>query len=106
MTCEMSAKTQQPKVKKIPVRQCLGCNEHKPKPQLLRVVRSPQGEISLDFTGRKSGRGAYLCHDVKCLRRVRKSKRLENALGVTIDEALYDEMEKELLLDAASGEDA
>ena len=102
----MSAKTQAPKVKKIPVRQCLGCNEHKPKPELLRVVRSPEGEISLDFTGRKSGRGAYLCHDVKCLRRARKSGRIGSALEVTIPEEIYDDMEKEMLLEAASGEDA
>ena len=102
----MPPKGQVQKVKKIPVRQCLGCNEHKPKPELLRVVRSPEGEISLDFTGRKSGRGAYLCQDVKCLRRVRKSGRLQTALDVTIPEEIYDEMEKELLLDAAAGEDA
>ncbi|MBQ7338175.1 MAG: YlxR family protein [Clostridia bacterium] len=100
------AKAVQPKVKKIPVRQCLGCNEHKPKIELLRVLRSPEGEISLDFTGKKSGRGAYLCRDVKCLRRVRKSGRVETALGVAIPAEVYDDMEKELLLDAASGEDA
>ena len=94
------------KVKKIPMRQCLGCNEHKPKAELLRVVRSPEGEVSLDFRGKKSGRGAYICHDVKCLRRVRKSGRVENTLGVTIPAELYDEMEKEMLLDAALGENA
>lgn len=97
----MSAKAVSQKTRKIPMRQCMGCNEHKPKIELLRVVRSPEGEISLDFTGRKSGRGAYLCRDVKCLRRVRKSGRAEHALGVTIPPEVYDEMEKELLLDAA-----
>ena len=55
------------KVRKIPMRQCMGCNEHKPKNDLLRVVRSPEGEISLDMTGRKSGRGAYICKDVRQL---------------------------------------
>ena len=95
-----------PKVKKIPQRQCVGCREMMPKNQLIRIVRSPEGEISLDFTGRKSGRGAYLCRDVKCLRRVRKSGRVENTLGVTIPAELYDEMEKEMLLDAALGENA
>lgn len=100
----MSAKVAQPKVKKIPMRQCLGCNEHKPKSEMLRVVRSPDGEISLDFTGKKSGRGAYLCHDIKCLRRVRKSKRLGSTLGVEIPEEVYDDMEKEMLLAAAQGE--
>ena len=100
----MSAKAAQPKVKKIPMRQCLGCNEHKPKAELLRVVRSPEGEISLDFTGKKSGRGAYLCHDVKCLRRVRKSGRLGGTLGVEIPAEVYDDMEKEMLLTAMESE--
>ena len=84
------------KVKKIPQRQCLGCNEHKPKKELLRVVRSPEGEISLDFRGKKSGRGAYICRDVKCLRRARKSRRIERNLECEIPEAVYDAMEAEL----------
>ena len=71
------------KIKKIPMRQCLGCNEHKPKIELLRVVRSPEGEISLDFVGKKSGRGAYICPDKKCFARARKSKRIENILEVS-----------------------
>jgi len=85
------------KVKKIPMRQCLGCNEHKPKIELLRVVRSPEGEVSLDFRGKKSGRGAYICHDVKCLRRVRKSKRVDRALDCEIPESVWDAMEAELV---------
>ena len=84
------------KVKKIPVRQCLGCNEHKPKAELIRVVRSPEGEISLDTRGKKSGRGAYICHNVKCLNKARKSKRIERALDVVIPEEIYDAMEAEL----------
>ena len=84
------------KVKKIPMRQCLGCNEHKPKLELLRVVRSPEGEISLDFTGKKSGRGAYICRDVKCLNRARKSKRIEKNLDCAITDTVYDAMEHEL----------
>ena len=88
------------KVKKIPVRQCLGCNEHKPKAELIRVVRSPEGEISLDTRGKKSGRGAYICHDVKCLNKARKSKRIDRALDVTIPEEIYDAMEAELSEDA------
>jgi len=83
-------------VRKIPMRQCLGCNEHKPKRDLLRVVRSPEGEISLDFKGKKSGRGAYICRDVKCLRRARKSRRMERNLDCEIPEAVYDAMEQEL----------
>ena len=84
------------KVKKIPMRQCLGCNEHKPKIELLRVVRSPEGEISLDFKGKKSGRGAYLCRDLKCLRRARKSHRIDRNLECEIPEAVYDAMEAEM----------
>ena len=84
------------KVKKIPVRQCMGCNEHMPKPELLRVVRSPENEVSLDFTGKKSGRGAYICRSVKCLQRARKSRRLDRVLECTIPEEVYDAMEQEL----------
>ncbi len=84
------------KKKKIPMRQCLGCNEHKPKIELLRVVRSPEGEISLDFKGKKSGRGAYICRDVKCLRRARKSRRIDKNLECEITDAVYDAMESEL----------
>lgn len=82
--------------KKTPLRQCLGCNEHKSKRELLRVVRSPEGEVSLDFTGRKNGRGAYICHDIKCLKKARKSRRLDHSLGCTIPDEVYDAMEAEL----------
>ena len=78
------------------MRQCMGCNEHKPKQELLRVVRSPEGEISLDFTGKKNGRGAYLCRDVKCLRRARKSRRIDKILECEIPEEVYDRMEREM----------
>ena len=84
------------KPKKIPTRQCLGCNEHKPKKELLRVVRTPEGEITLDFTGKKSGRGAYICYDVKCLKKARKSKRIDKSLETEIPEEIYDKMESEL----------
>ena len=84
------------KKKKIPERQCLGCNEHKPKLELLRVVREPSGEISLDFTGKKSGRGAYICKSTKCLRKARKSGRIGKSLGCEIPEEVYDRMETEL----------
>ena len=85
------------KVRKIPQRQCMGCNEHKPKTELLRVVRSPEGEISLDFIGKKSGRGAYLCRDIKCLLRARKSRRIDKNLDCSIPEEVYDQMEQEML---------
>ena len=82
--------------KKIPQRQCLGCNEHKPKAELLRVVRSPEGEISLDFIGKKSGRGAYICRSLKCLQKARKSQRIDKNLECTIPDEVYDRMEREL----------
>ena len=84
------------KVKKIPMRRCVGCNEHKPKAELLRVVRDPEGDISLDFRGKKSGRGAYICRDVKCLRKARKSHRIDKDLECTIPDEVYDAMEQEL----------
>ena len=87
-----------PKEKKIPIRQCLGCNEHKPKNEMIRVVRSPEGEISLDTRGKKSGRGAYICHSVSCLNKARKSRRIERALECTIPEEVYNTMEEELRL--------
>ena len=82
------------KIKKIPMRQCLGCNEHKEKPMLLRVVRSPEGEVSLDFTGKKSGRGAYICPDAECLKKARKAKRLERILETSVPDSVYDEAER------------
>ena len=87
---------EQQRIKKIPMRQCLGCNERKPKKELLRVVRSPEGEISLDFTGKKSGRGAYICRDVKCLKKAAKSHRMDKNLECTIPDEVYEKMEKEL----------
>ena len=82
--------------KKIPQRMCSGCGEHFDKRQLIRVVRSPEGEISLDLTGRKNGRGAYICPKAECLRRARKGRRLERALSCQIPEDVYDAMEREL----------
>ncbi len=84
------------KVKKIPVRQCLGCNEHKPKAELLRVVRTPEGETVLDFGGKRSGRGAYICKSLSCLKKARKSRRLEKNLECEISEEVYDKMESEI----------
>ena len=67
--------------KKIPMRQCLGCRQMKPKAELTRVVRSPDGQVSLDFTGKKPGRGAYVCKNAECLKRAIKSKAISRALG-------------------------
>ncbi len=76
--------------KKIPMRQCVGCREMKPKKELVRVVRSAQGEISVDFRGKAPGRGAYLCPDPACLKRARRSKALERGLGTAIAQEVYD----------------
>ena len=75
--------------KKIPMRQCLGCREMKPKRELIRVVRSPEGEVSLDIKGKKPGRGAYVCPSPECLKKATKSKALERALSAEIPEELY-----------------
>ena len=85
-----------PKVKKIPQRQCVGCREMKDKKSLLRVVKSPEGEISLDFGGKKPGRGAYVCHDVECLRKARKSKALERAFSAPLPEEVYQALEEQM----------
>ena len=85
------------KVKKIPQRQCVGCRVMKDKRELLRVVKSPEGEISLDFTGKKAGRGAYVCHDPACLQRARKSRALERAFETAIAPEIYDSLEKEMV---------
>ncbi len=84
------------KKRKIPERRCLGCNEHRPKGELLRVVRTPEGDVVLDFVGKKNGRGAYICRSLSCLKKARKSQRLEKSLSCEIPEAVYDMLEKEL----------
>ena len=86
--------------RKVPLRMCTGCGEMKPKKELVRVVRSPEGEISLDMTGRKPGRGAYVCRSIECLRQARKARRFEKAFSCQIPEEVYDRMEKEMEQDA------
>jgi predicted RNA-binding protein YlxR (DUF448 family) len=84
------------KQKKIPMRRCNGCNEQKPKNQLIRIVKSPEDEISLDLTGKKSGRGAYICYDVECLRKARKSRRIDRTFEMTIPDSVYDSLEEQI----------
>lgn len=84
------------KPKKIPLRLCVGCNENKPKKELIRVVKNQAGEISLDFTGKKQGRGAYVCPDINCLKKARKSKRFERTFECAIPEEVYNALESEL----------
>ena len=86
----------QPKTMKIPMRKCMGCMQSFPKKELIRVVRSPEEEISLDFKGKKSGRGAYVCRSLQCLKKARKSGRIEKNLECTIPDEVYDRMEREL----------
>lgn len=82
--------------KKIPLRKCMGCGEMKPKKELVRVVKTPEDEILMDLTGRKNGRGAYICRDVECLKKARKSKRIEKSFQCSIPDEVYDKMEQEL----------
>ena len=84
------------KVKKIPQRKCVGCGEMKPKKELIRVVRSPEGEISLDLTGKKAGRGAYVCPDKECISKAYKGHRLEKALEKHVNESVYKRLLEEL----------
>lgn len=82
--------------KKIPMRQCLGCREMKPKRELIRVVRSPEGSVSLDFKGKAPGRGAYVCTDGQCLKKAIKTKALERAFSTAIPDEVYRALEEEL----------
>ncbi|MBR2965019.1 MAG: YlxR family protein [Clostridia bacterium] len=84
------------KVRKIPVRKCSGCGEHFPKGELIRVLRTPDEEIILDVTGKKSGRGAYICKRVECLKKAIKSKRIETSLECKIPEEIYKKLEEEI----------
>ena len=82
--------------KKIPQRQCMGCRERKAKRELIRVVRTPEGNVNLDFGGKMNGRGAYICPDAECLKKAIRSKALDRSLEVTIPEEVYARLEKEM----------
>lgn len=84
------------KTKKIPMRMCLGCGEMKPKRELIRVVKSKEGDISIDLTGKKSGRGAYICKSVECFEKARKARKFERSFSCMISEDIYNSMEGEL----------
>ena len=81
--------------KKIPMRMCIGCREMKPKQELMRVVKSPQGDISLDLTGKKNGRGAYVCKNIDCIKKSAKQKALAHTFGIPVDSNVYDDLLKE-----------
>lgn len=82
--------------KKIPQRQCMGCRERKAKRELIRVVRSPEGVVSLDFSGKAPGRGAYLCPNGECLKKAIRSKALDRSLEVQIPEEVYERLNREM----------
>lgn len=83
-------------MRKVPMRMCTGCGQMKPKREMVRVVKSQDGEIALDLTGKKAGRGAYVCRDIECLQKARKARRLEKAFSCRIPDEVYDRMEEEL----------
>ena len=84
------------KVKKIPLRKCMGCMESFPKKELIRVVRTPENEVCVDLTGKKSGRGAYICKSQSCLKKAIKSKRIQTNLEIELTEEIIDTLTKEL----------
>jgi predicted RNA-binding protein YlxR (DUF448 family) len=94
------------KQKKVPMRMCTGCGEMKPKKELVRVVKAPDGknddgsvipgEITIDLKGKKPGRGAYVCHDPECLRKARKARRLEKTFSCKIPDEVYERLEEEI----------
>lgn len=85
---------------KIPMRQCTGCGERKEKRDLIRIIKTPEGEIIVDLTGKKNGRGAYICNSTECLRLARRRKSLERSLKTVISQEIYDKLEKEMTDDA------
>jgi uncharacterized protein len=85
--------------KKVPMRMCTGCGEMKPKKELVRIVKNAAGEISLDVTGKKPGRGAYICRDPQCFKKAKKAKRLERAFGCAVPDEVFARLEEELAAD-------
>lgn len=85
-----------PKTKKIPLRKCTGCGEIKPKKELIRVIRTPEETVEIDRTGKKNGRGAYLCDNIECFLKAKKSHAIERSLEITFSEELYEALEKEM----------
>ncbi len=93
------------KVKKIPMRMCIGCGEMHEKRSLIRVIKTPEGEILLDSTGKKSGRGAYLCKNMECLEKARKGHKIERALSCSAEVSVYEELGNELQREMAESAD-
>lgn len=87
------------KVRKVPLRKCVGCGEQKPKKELIRIVKNKDGDLFVDFTGKANGRGAYICSDIKCLQTARKRKALNRALETEISDEIFERLEQELSSD-------
>lgn len=83
--------------RKIPMRQCTGCGERKEKRELIRIIKTPEEEIIVDFTGKKNGRGAYICNSTDCLKLARKRKSLERSLKTAVPDEIYEKIEKEMI---------
>lgn len=88
------------KQRRVPLRMCSGCGEMFDKRQLVRVVKSPEGEVSLDLTGKKPGRGAYVCNHIECLQKARKIRRIERAFSMQIPDTVWEQMEEALVQNA------
>ncbi|MBM7868983.1 putative RNA-binding protein YlxR (DUF448 family) [Clostridium pascui] len=84
------------KVKKVPQRMCTGCMEMKPKKELIRVVKNKEGEVSIDLTGKKPGRGAYICKSVECLEKAFKTRKLERNLETTLSQEVHEKLKEEI----------
>ena len=89
------------KVKKMPQRSCIGCNAVKDKKELIRVIKTPEGTFEIDKTGRKNGRGAYICDDVNCLKKAEKCKGLDRSFKMAVPKEVYEALEKEILIGQA-----
>ena len=85
------------KIKKVPMRQCVGCRESKEKKELIRIIKTPENEVVLDCTGKKNGRGAYICSSVECFVKAKKIKSLERALNISIPDKIYEDIERQML---------
>lgn len=94
MVCMEGKKTIHPR--KIPMRQCTGCGERKEKKELIRIIKTPEDVIEIDRTGKKNGRGAYICNSTDCLKLARKRKSLDRSLKITIPDEIYEKLEKEM----------
>lgn len=85
------------KIKKVPLRKCLGCNEMNPKKELLRVVHNSEGRISVDITGKAQGRGAYICNSKECFEKAKKTKAFNRAFQANVSDEIYEDLIKELV---------